>query len=106
MQTAQGMGHQRMSSTSASTATDRNCQSLIWLLAHPFLFVCFKILFIYLFLERGKEGEKHQCMVAFHVPPTGDLAATQARALTGNRTGDPLVHRPALNPLSHTSQDG
>ena len=30
--------------------------------------------------------------------------ATQPCALTGNRTGDPLVRRPALNPLSHTSQ--
>ena len=33
---------------------------------------------IYLFLERGerkeREGEKHQCVVASHVPPTGDLA--------------------------------
>ena len=29
---------------------------------------------------------------------------TQACALTGNPMGDPLVHRPALNPLSHTSQ--
>ena len=34
----------------------------------------FKQDFIYLFLERGgskgeKEGEKHQCVVAFHVPP-------------------------------------
>ena len=34
--------------------------------------------FIYLFLERGREGErvgeKHQCVVASHTPPTGDLA--------------------------------
>ena len=34
--------------------------------------------FIYLFLEKGREGEregeKHQCVVASHVPPTGDLA--------------------------------
>ena len=34
--------------------------------------------FIYLFLERGREGEregeKHQCEVAFHMPLTGDLA--------------------------------
>ena len=34
-----------------------------------------KILFI--FRERGRErerdGEKHQCVVAFHTPPTGDL---------------------------------
>ena len=37
-----------------------------------------KISFIYLFLERGRkgerEGEKHQCVVASHAPPTGDLA--------------------------------
>ena len=30
--------------------------------------------------------------------------ATQARALTGNLTGDPLVCRQALSLLSHTSQ--
>ena len=34
--------------------------------------------FFYLFLDRGREGEregeKHQCIVASHVPPTGDLA--------------------------------
>ena len=34
--------------------------------------------FIYLFLERGRkgerEGEKHQCVVATHMPPTGNLA--------------------------------
>ena len=40
----------------------------------------FKDLFIYLFIfrERGGEGErggeKHQCAVAFQVPSTGDLA--------------------------------
>ena len=135
--------------------------------------------YLFVFREKGKEGEKHRCVVASHVPPTEDLAcntgmcpdwesnqqllgsqahaqstepyqsghfhsyflkrfyssvfrekgrvgeregekqhyvvalmcpllrtwpATQARALTGNGTSDPLVHRPALNPLSHTSQ--
>ena len=34
------------------------------------------ILFIY-FLVRGREGEregeKHQCVIAYHTPPTGDL---------------------------------
>ena len=66
----------------------------------------FKKDFIYLFLERGKgrEKEKHQCVVASRAPLTGDPATTQACALTGNPTGDPLVHRPALSPLSHTSQ--
>ena len=41
------------------------------------LFICiFICLFIYLLREEGKEkeGEKHQCVVASHVPPTGDLA--------------------------------
>ena len=37
-------------------------------------------------------------------PYWGTWPATQACALTGNRTGDPLVHRPVLNPPSHTSQ--
>ena len=42
----------------------------------PFLKIKKKILFI--FRELGREGErdgeKHQCVVASHVPPTGDLA--------------------------------
>ena len=33
----------------------------------------------------------------------GTWPATQAWALTGNQTGDPLVRSPVLNPLSHTS---
>ena len=37
-------------------------------------------------------------------PQMGTWAATQACALTGNRTGDPLTHRLTLSPLSHTSQ--
>ena len=37
-------------------------------------------------------------------PQLGTWPATQAHALTGNRTSDPLVHRPALSPLSPTSQ--
>ena len=49
-----------------------------------YLFVHFKD-FIYLFLERGRvgerEGEKHQCVVASHVPPTGDLACNPGMCL-------------------------
>ena len=37
-------------------------------------------------------------------PQLGTWPTTQACALTGNRTSDPLVGRPALNPLNHTSQ--
>ena len=67
--------------------------------------LCF---YYYLFLDRGegreKEGEKHQCGLPFVRPQLGAWPATQACALTGNRTYNPLVCRPVLNPLSHTSQ--
>ena len=43
---------------------------------HIFVYLFLKILFTY--RERGREGErdgeKHQCVVASHVPSTGDLA--------------------------------
>ena len=37
-------------------------------------------------------------------PLLGTWPTTQACVLTENWTGDPLVHRPALNSLSHTNQ--
>ena len=67
-----------------------------------------KILFIY-FLER-MEGREKQRERKINVwlplvhPLLGTWPATQACALNGNQTGDPLVHRLVLNPLSHTSQ--
>ena len=67
-----------------------------------------KRFYSFIFIQRRREGEgereKHQCVVAFARPPLGTQPATQACALTGKRNGDPLVRRPALNPLSHTSQ--
>ena len=72
------------------------------------LFILFLFYFIYLFWERGegreKEREKHPCVVASCTPLLGTWPATQTGALTGNWTGYPLVHRPALDPLSHTSK--
>ena len=61
--------------------------------------------FIYLFLERGeqREGNSNVWLPLLH-PLLGTWPATQARALTGNRTSKPMVCRPELNPLSHTSQ--
>ena len=57
-----------------------------------------KTFYIFIWGERGRkgerEGEKHQCVVASHVTPTREWPATQACALTGNRTGDPLVLSP------------
>ena len=47
-----------------------------WHLSHAHFFL--KDLFIYLFLERRRvgerEGEKHQCVAASSMPHTGDLA--------------------------------
>ena len=37
-------------------------------------------------------------------PQLGTWSTTQACALTGIQTSDSLVHRLALNPLSHTGQ--
>ena len=42
--------------------------------------------------------------LALKRPLLGTWPITQACALTGNGTGDPLVCSPQLNPLSHTSQ--
>ena len=67
-----------------------------------------KILFTYLFLERGgREGERERNInvwLPLTHPLPGTWPITQACALTGKQTSNPLVHRLALNPLSHTSQ--
>ena len=73
-----------------------------------FLFLFFKD-FIYLLLDRGEEWEKERernisVWLPLMRPLLGIWPATQACALTGNQTSAPLVHRPLLNPLSHTSQ--
>ena len=49
--------------------------NLLWCFLKYFILLFFKD-FIYLFSEGkgGKEGGKHQCVVASHAPPTGDLA--------------------------------
>ena len=65
------------------------------------------ILFIYCQRE-GKGGRKRERNIDW-LPPAhsqlGTWPATQACALTGNRTSDPSVCRPVLSPLSHTNQD-
>ena len=62
---------------------------------------------IYLFTCReGKGGREENINVWLPLtcPLLGTWPATQAFALTGNWTNDPLVRRPVLNPLSYTSQ--
>ena len=62
--------------------------------------------FIYLFVEREgkeKEGERN---INVWLPSARSILGTwpesQACALTGNQTNDPMLRRPALKPLSHT----
>ena len=72
---------------------------------YPFL----KRLFTYLFLDRGEGREKERNInvwLPLVRPLLGTWPETQACVLTGNQTGDLLVHQPAPNPLSHTSQKG
>ena len=80
-------------------------------MAESYSIVCMHHFFLkifFIFRERdGKENEREinisvQLPLAF--PLLGSWPATQACALTGNRTGNPLVHRPVLSPLSYTSQ--
>ena len=81
-----------------------------WLFFSWHFFLSLLKIFIYLLLrERGTEGErkgeKHQCVrdtlivCLSHSPNRGTWPATQACALTGNRTCNPLVFRPELNPF-------
>ena len=66
--------------------------------------------FIYLFSERGEgreretKSEEHQCVVASCAPSTGDLACNPGMCPDWESNWYPLVCRPALKPLSHTSQ--
>ena len=65
--------------------------------------------FVYLFLERGERREKEReininAWLPLTCPLLGTWLASWACDITGNRTDDPLVCRPALKPLSHTSQ--
>ena len=67
-----------------------------------------KILFIHFYRGEGREKERERNInvwLPLERPQPGTWPATQACAMTGNRTGEPLVHRLVLNPLSHTSQD-
>ena len=72
---------------------------------HTYIYIIFKIFYLFIFRERGRagerEGEKHQCVVAFCMPQLGTWPTTQACALTGNRTGDPLVRRLAQSTEPH-----
>ena len=71
------------------------------------LFLFFSRFYVLIFRQKVREKERKRNInvwLPLMCPPLGIWPATQACALTGNLTGNPLVCRPVLNPLSHTSQ--
>ena len=71
-----------------------------WILEH-----CFKRFYLFIFRE-GNGGRKKETSMWLPLacPLLGTGPETQACAPTGNRTGDSLVPRSMLNPLSYNSQ--
>ena len=68
---------------------------------------CFFFFFLrFYFKKEEKRGRKRKRNINMWLPLMCSPLETRAQAcaLTGNQTGDPLVHRLALNPLSHSSQ--
>ena len=51
-----------------------------------------------------KEGEKHQCVVASHMAPTGDLACNPGMCPDWEENRQRFGLQPMLNPLNYTSQ--
>ena len=69
----------------------------------------FQRFYLFLEIENGKEREtlmrkRNIDGLPLAHPQMGTWPATQACALTGNRTSDPLLCSLVLNSLSHTSQ--
>ena len=65
----------------------------------------FEDLIYLLFKEEGRrDGEKHQCVVASHLPPCWGPGLKPRQCPDWESNCDPLVHRPMHNPLSHTRQ--
>ena len=70
------------------------------------LILLFKGFYLFILRQRESVGEKHQCVVSSHVPPTGDLARNPGMCPEWESPGDPLVDRLAFNPLTHTARAG
>ena len=69
----------------------------------------FSRFYLFIFREKGRERERERNIsVWLTLTPSllGTWPINQACALTGNQTINPLVCRPALSLLSHTSQGG
>ena len=66
-----------------------------------------KRFYLFIFREKGMEGEREgniNVWLPLEHPLLRTWPTTQACALTGNQTGDPLVCGLSISPLNHTSQ--
>ena len=84
------------------------CCFYFYLFFLKILFYFLKIIYLFIFRERGRKGKEKERNINVWLPFTshslGPWPATQACALTGNRTCDLSVLRLVLNLLNHTSQ--
>ena len=67
----------------------------------------FKRLYLFIFRGEGggeREGEKHPCVFASHVPTTGDLAHNLGMCPDWESNRQPFGLQLTLSPLSYTSQ--
>ena len=85
-------------------ATTQLCVSVLWNLVCV-TFALKKKRF-YLFICREEKGGRETSMwgCLLHTPYWGPGPQPRPVPVTGNQTGDPLVHRLALNLLNHTGQ--
>ena len=77
-------------------------------IAFSFLKQFFFFFFNFIFRERGGREKERETPIGFfsHVPQPRDQFTTQARALTGNRTGNLSVCSTTRSHLSHTGHGG
>ena len=70
------------------------------------LFIFLKILLIFREVKGGRKRRRETsvCGCLLHAPYLGTWHAAQEYTQTENQSGDFLVSRPMLNPLSYTSQ--
>ena len=107
MPTREGASHPPAGgSRSPSWQLLRSISTLLFMLTVSSWHLLFLQRFLkFTFRERGREGERNvNVWLPLACPLLGTWPTTQACALTGNRTGDPLVHRLMLHLPSHTSQ--
>ena len=82
------------------------CRNFHILIVNIFIYFLKDFTYLRLVRQEGREKERERNISQLPLtrPQLGTWLATQACALSGNRTNEPLVRRLALNPLSHRSQ--